>query len=157
MIRVVLSAVLLVSVGFLSGCSGEKKAGEGVGQFGMMDESTAEYSAIQFLDNLYNTNDVNEVLKYASPKMSRLIRSYRTPSNIQRHVINLRIDEATFEVDSGRNVGLSQYADEANLSVYFIGKLHGEKVEDLRTIYLTKHNGRWKVDEVKDNRYLNQY
>lgn len=152
-----LSLILALCIGLLSGCSGEKKTGEGVGQFGMMDESTAEYSAIKFFENLYNKKDVNQVLKYASPKMGRLIRSYRTSTNIQRHVINLRFDEVAFEIDSGRNVGLTQYAEEAQLNVYFNGKLHGEKVEDLRTVYLTKYNGRWKVDEVKDNKYRSQY
>jgi hypothetical protein len=149
-------AVLMLCAFLMQGC-GEKKVGEGVGKFGTMDESTAEYSATKFFDHLYNTKDVNELLRYSSPKMSRLIRSYRSSSNIQRHVINLRFDEVQFEINSSRNVGLTKYADTARLSVYFNGKLHGEKVEDLRTVNLIRHAGKWKVESVQDDKYRPNY
>lgn len=151
-----LSSLLLILI-LVWGCSGDKKTGDGAGKFGMLDEGTAEYGAVKFFEHLYNTKNINELLKYSSPKMSRLIRSYRTSNNIQRHVINLRFDEVEFEIDSGRNVGLTQYAETAKLSVYFNGKLHGEKVEDLRTVHLVKHAGRWKVESVEDDKYQSNY
>ena len=135
-------------------CGGSKtEKGEGVGKYGMMSENTPEYSTVKYFESLYNQKNVQMVLKYSSPRMTRLVESYRTPRNIQRHVVNLKYDEVKIEIDSGDVRGRTEFADQAMVTVFFTGTLDGEKIEDLRTVELVRLSNKWKVDKIKPSRY----
>ncbi|WP_241264070.1 hypothetical protein [Bowmanella dokdonensis] len=143
----------LVASFAMVGCTQEEKS-EGVGKYGMMDSGTPEYAAIQFFDHLYHDSNLEEVLRFSSPKMGRLIRSYQTSRNFQRHVLNLSYDKVELVIDSGNNRMRSEFSDKATVTVFFTGTLHGEKHEDLRTVNLVKADGDWKVDEIEADKFL---
>ena len=138
----------------LTACGGEgPRKGEGVGKYGMMPDNTPEYTTVKFFESLYNEKDIPMVLSYSSPRMSRLVESYRTSKNIQRHVVNLKYDEVTIELDSGDQRGRTEFADTAMVTVFFSGTFGEDKIEDLRTVELVRLNNKWKVDKVKPSRY----
>jgi hypothetical protein len=136
---------------FVAACgeSGPRK-GEGVGKYGMMPDNTPEYTTIKFFEYLKN---VPMVLDNSSPRMARLIESYRTSKNIQRHVVNLKYDTVKIELDSGDARGRTEFADSAMVTVFFSGTFGEDKVEDLRTVELVRLNNKWKVDKIKPSRY----
>jgi len=123
---------------------------EGLGKFGMMDKSTPEYAAMQFFKHIYYEKDIRGALALSSPKMTRLLRSYRTNRNVQRHVLNLPYDSVKMELDGGDTKMRAQYADRIQVTVFFSGRLYGDKIEDLRTVELLRLNRVWKVDSVKE-------
>ena len=153
MLRILLILMNVFATFGMAGCSPAEQS-EGVGKYGMMDAGTPEYAAIQFFDHLYHDSNLEEVLRYSSPKMARLIRSYQTSRNFQRHVVNLSYDKVELVIDSGNNRMRSEFADKATVTVFFTGMLHGDKHEDLRTVNLVKVSGDWKVDEIEADKFL---
>lgn len=123
---------------------------EGLGKFGMMDKSTPEYAAVQFFKHIYYDKDIRGALALSSPRMTRLLRSYRTNRNVQRHVLNLSYDSVKMELDGGDSNMRAQYADRSQVTVFFSGRLYGDKIEDLRTVELLRINRQWKVDSIKE-------
>lgn len=129
------------------------RKGEGVGKYGMMPENTPEYTTVKFFESLYNKKDVQTVIRFSSPRMARLVESYRTSKNIQRHIVNLKYDQVTIELDSGDTRGRTEFADSAMVTVFFSGTFGEDKIEDLRTVELVRLNNKWKVDKIKPSRY----
>ncbi|MFQ3237701.1 MAG: hypothetical protein ACI9C4_003292 [Paraglaciecola sp.] len=136
---------LLLSL-LIYSCGGDKPA-QGSGKYGMMDNNIPEYAALQFFEHIYRDPTITQTLKYASPKMARLIRSYRINRNVQRHVLNMAFDTVEMKPNAG-NAGRNEFAKEARVTLFFEGMLNGNKVKDLRTIKLVRINKKWKVDEV---------
>lgn len=139
----------------LSGCSEAPKK-EGAGKYGMMDNSTPEGGALLFFESLYgDQKNLSTVLLYSSPKMGRLLKSYHTPRSVQRHVLNLPYDNIPeMQIDTGDDVGRSEFATQAEVSVFFTGLNNGDKIDDLRTVELVRIQNKWVVDSIKADRYL---
>lgn len=113
----------------------------------MMDDNIPEYAALQFFEHIYNDPTITQTLEYASPKMARLIKSYRINRNVQRHVLNMAFDTVEIKPNAG-SAGRNEFAKEASVTLFFEGILNGDKIKDLRTIKLVRINKKWKVDEV---------
>lgn len=143
----------LVFMLVLSGCS-DVKRGEGVGKYGMMADNTPEYAAVMFMYRIYRDNDINGALALSSERMSRLINNYRTARNVQRHVISLQYDTVEINPDTGDSVGRTEFADKAEVTLFFTGFYNEDKIDELRTVKLIKESGDWKVDEVVADPFL---
>lgn len=144
--------ILLVS---LQGCEKAPVAkGGGAGKYGMMDDNTPDAAAVKFFDLIYTDTDISRALTIASPKMERLLRSYHTNRNVQRHVFNLSYDEVVITVDPGAGVGRNEFAKEAIITLLFSGILHGDKYEDVRIVEMVKIGNKWKVDKIRADKYL---
>lgn len=128
----------------------------GAGKYGMMDSSTPEGAALLFFENLYGEQkSLNAVLKYTTPKMGRLLKSYHTPRSVQRHVMNLPFDEVPeMQIDTGDDVGRSEFSTSTEISVFFSGLYNGDKIDDLRTVKMVRIKNAWLVDAVKADKYL---
>lgn len=143
----------LVFMLILSGCS-DVKRGEGVGKYGMMADNTPEYAAVMFMYSIYRDNDINGALALSSERMTRLINNYRTPRNVQRHVISLQYDTVEINPDTGDSVGRTEFADKAEVTLFFTGFYNEDKIDELRTVKLIKESGDWKVDEIVADPFL---
>ena len=80
---------LLLAIFVISACDGPKNTG--AGKYGMMDTNIPEYAAVQFFTHIYADDDLTGALEYASPKLARLMKSYRINRNVQRHILNLTL------------------------------------------------------------------
>ncbi|WP_339772831.1 hypothetical protein [uncultured Paraglaciecola sp.] len=140
--------VLLVSLLLISACDGSKSTG--AGKYGMMDNNIPEYAAVEFFTHIYEDKNLNGALKFASPKLSRLMKSYRINRNVQRHVLNMPYDKVEIKPKAA-NAGRNEFAKEASVSLFFEGTLNGQIIKDLRVVKLIRTKDGWKVDEVSVN------
>ena len=150
-----ISTIIIVALLSLTACKKEASTGgAGQGKFGMMQNDSAEGAALEFFDSIYNKRDLNIALKYSTPKMARLLRSYHTTKAVARHVINLRYEsKVKLEIDAGDNVGRQQYATKQQVSIYFSGTYQGNTIDELRTVRMIREDGLWKVDAILADRY----
>ncbi|MFT4994924.1 MAG: hypothetical protein ACI965_001966 [Paraglaciecola sp.] len=141
--------LILLLLLVLSACSevNEKKT---AGKFGMMDENTPDYAALQFFDGIYRGKDISGALKLSSPKMGRLLQSYRTNRNVQRHVFNMPYDTVEFKPHAV-SAGRKEFAKEAQVRLFFEGEINGNILKDLRVVKLVRPGKKWLVDEVSLN------
>lgn len=125
---------------------------QGGGKFGMLDSGNPEYAAIEFFDQIYTSKNLDGAIKYSTPKMERLLRSYHTNKGVQNHVLNMRFDKVSIQPKS-RSAGRNEYAKEAQISLFFEGELNGEIIKDMRVVELLRVDKDWKVDEVSLDLY----
>lgn len=118
-------------------------------------ESKPEDAAIAFFDALYNQNDLNKAVKYATPQTTRIMLHYKTAKAVQRHFINMKFDTVDISVDTtGRGEPLvSASATKAKVTLYFDGTYDGRTIRDLKTIELEKQLNEWKVKKIKADPY----
>ncbi len=135
----------------LSAC-GEKE--EGLGRYGMMDENTPDYAALAFMKSIYEDENISRAIELSSDSMARMLERYRTNRNVQRYIVNLRYDTVTITPQSGNGVGRSEFAESAEVTLYFSGMYGDDKVEDLRTINMIRDDGQWKVDRIAPDHFM---
>jgi hypothetical protein len=140
------TSFLLCFLLVLTAC-GEMKEKKKEGKFGMMDKNIPEYAALQFFRHIYMDKDINGALVVSSPKMTRLLQSYRTNKNVQRHVLNMRFDEVKIEPHAG-SAGRNEFAKDAQVTLFFEGTLDDNILKDMRVVNLVRPKNKWLVDEV---------
>ncbi|MBF7072769.1 hypothetical protein ISG33_05060 [Glaciecola sp. MH2013] len=145
-IRVILLCCLALTVVACSKPAKEIKAG----RYGMMSDETPQYAALVFIMAIYEEESLDEALKYASPKLSRLMKSYHTNSGVQRHLLNLRLDEMVVEPVSGGFQGITEFKKEASVDVKISGTYNNKRIIDLKTISMVKISGDWKITGIKN-------
>lgn len=141
----------LLTLFFLAGCENKE---EGLGRFGMLDESTPEYTAVAFLRGIYEDDNLDFAKTLASKKMNRLLSRYHTNGNVQRHLLNLKYDTVTVTPQSAGSVGRTEFAEKSTVTVFLSGMYNNNKVEDLRSLDLIKEDGDWKVNKIHADPYL---
>jgi hypothetical protein len=140
------SLLVLFSLLVLGGC-GDTKEKKTAGKFGMMDENIPDYAALQFFDSIYRGKDISGALALSSPSMLRLLQSYRTNRNVQRHILNMRFDSVEFKPHAG-SAGRNEFAKEAQVILFFEGQLDRKILKDLRVVKLVRPGKKWLVDAV---------
>lgn len=146
--------VALLLLVILQGCDSGSNKGSGAGKFGMMDTNTPEYSAIEFFEYIYNDKKLDNALAMSTPRMAKLLKSYHSNRNVQRHVFDLVYDEVTIQPQPGNSFGRNEFAESAIVTLFFSGTLHDNKVEDIRVVEMVRKDGKWLIDLVQADKYL---
>lgn len=134
--------ILLFSVTSLSGCLEKDNKVKA-------DRSSPEYSATMFFYAVLADKDKDKAKQYSSDKIDRLLDSYGSTSNFSRHLLNMRFDTVTVEVESTSNLREVYSGNSATITMLFTGLLNGNKVDDFRKVKLVKEGGQWLVEEIK--------
>jgi hypothetical protein len=134
---------------FFSGCD-KSLTKQGGGKFGMLNSGNPEYAAIEFFEHIYRDKGLEGAIKFSSPKMERLIRSYHTNKGVQNHLLNMRFDKVSI-TSKTRSAGRNEFAKKAQISLFFEGELNGNILKDIRIVKLVKADKNWTVDEVSLN------
>ncbi|WP_346993702.1 hypothetical protein [Alteromonas gracilis] len=142
----------LFTVLFLAACG--EKSDEGLGRYGMLDESTPEYTTVMFLRSVYEDDNLDAAIAVSSEKMSRILTRYHSNRNVQRHLLNLRYDSVIITPQSTGGVGRSEFSEKSTITVFLSGTYGEDKVEDLRSLDLIKEDGEWKVNKIHPDTYL---
>ncbi|QJR79397.1 hypothetical protein CA267_000580 [Alteromonas pelagimontana] len=142
---------VILSMMMLSAC-GEKE--EGLGRYGMLHENTPEYTSVKFMQSIYLEPDISQAVALSTNRLARILRSYHTNSNVQRHVMNLKFDSVVITPEGGGKVGRSQFSDKATVTLFFSGEVNDERREDLRRVELIKENGTWKVSRIHPDHFM---
>lgn len=134
--------MLFISMTALTGCLEKDKKVKA-------DRSSPEYSATMFFYAVLADKDKEKAKKYASDKIDRLLDSYGGTSSFSRHLLNMRYDTVTVEVERTSNLREVYSGDSATITMLFTGLVNGNKVDDFRKVKLTKERGAWLVAEIK--------
>ncbi|MCW8108155.1 hypothetical protein OPS25_06575 [Alteromonas ponticola] len=137
---------------FLISCGGEKE--EGLGKYGMLDDSTPEYAAVRFMTSIYHDSNIDVAVSLSTPKMARILNRYHTNRNIQRHLLNLKFDTVTITPEERSRVGRSEFSEKATITLFFSGKLNDSKQEDLRRVDLVREDGKWLVARIHPDHFM---
>lgn len=144
----------MFSLSFMFGCEPNTKAGQGAGKYGMMDTNTPDFAAVRFFEHVYRDKTLKGALSMSTPRLSKVLNSYHTNRNVQRHVFNLTYDEVEIQPDTGNTVGRNEFAKSAVVTLFFTGTRHGEKVEDIRVVDMVRSDKKWLVDKIRPDKYL---
>lgn len=141
----------LISLLLLSACGDKEK---GIGRYGMLDESTPEYTTVVFLNSVYEDDNLDRAISLSSEKMTRILKRYHTNKNVQRHLLNLKYDTVTVTPQTAGKIGRTEFAEKSTITVFLSGMYGEDKIEDLRSIDLIKEDGDWKVNKIHPDTYL---
>ncbi|RJF34286.1 hypothetical protein [Pseudoalteromonas gelatinilytica] len=136
----ILLIFVLLSSCFLFGC-GSEDAPKG-------EKNTPGNVATLYFDALYNQNDLNLAMEYATPKMARIMKSYGTAGQFARNLVNMQYDEVVIEVDMTNMSLREQYGDKANINLIFTGYFNGKKVDDMRSVKMIRKKGNWYIEKI---------
>ncbi len=137
------AAVLCVLL--LNGCEKPQRGAVGDSE---IDDKTPEYAALMFARSIYHEESIDGAVALSTDRMQRVLNSYHTNRNVQRHVLNLKYDKVNIIPDGGNKIGRAQFSETASITLFFSGTYDDDRIEDLRTVQLVRQNGQWKVDRV---------
>ncbi len=142
--------ISLLSVLLLAGCSGDNSEDINAGRYGMMSTDTPQYTAIVFMRAIYQDKNLDAAIELSDERFARILKNHHTNKNVQRHMLNLRLDEMTVDPVSGGTLILSDVQKEADIEVKIVGKFEGEQVVDLKTLSMIRDGGKWLVVDIKN-------
>jgi len=128
--------VLLASLAIIS-CGGDEHS-----------KKMPEEVAFEFIDAVYNKNDLTLIKSHATPKLAKLAIHYRSIKSIQRHMFDLRLDSATIQVTDVGGDFFRKSKKDMKVELHIRGKWQGGVVADDRFLLLTWHDNRWKVAKI---------
>jgi hypothetical protein len=133
--------ILLLPLLFtLSACSDDEKKID-------VSENPEEIS-ISFFSALYNDKDVKKAAAVCSPKLARIILSYRSANAVARHLFNMSYDNVQIKTeDSGVKVR-QLFKNKATITIYFDGNYQDQRKKDIKRISLIQIDGRWFIDKI---------
>lgn len=112
-------------------------------------------NAIAMFNAIYIEKDVPKAAKLSGPQLARIMRHYKTPRGVARHVFNLPYeDDVEIKHDSSGSAMREVYDDETEVLLIFKGTIQGRKHDDLRTVVMEKRRGDWVVKEIKADKFL---
>lgn len=154
MLKQFIKFTLLITFALALSACGKKAQQEEAGSFETLNKNTPEYAAMRFMQSIYQESDIQVAVDLSTEKLARILQSYHTNRNVQRHLLNLKYDEVTIIPEEGGRVGRTEFAETATITIFFSGTYNGDKQEDLRAVDLIKTNGQWKVDGIQADPFL---
>jgi len=124
---------------FLLGCVDEDNIAE---------IDNPELVAVAFFEALYNEKDVEKAASVCSPKLARIIRHYKSPNAVARHMFNMSFDNVVVTPDNSGVKVREQFKDKANITLYFDGLYQEEKLKDVKRIRLIQVDDHWVIDKI---------
>ena len=107
-----------------------------------------ELVTVAFFDALYNQKDVEKAASVCAPKLARIVKHYKSPSAVGRHLFNMSYDKVTIKPDDSGVKVREQFKDKAVITVYFDGTYHDEIYKDVKRLSLIQIDGKWVIDKI---------
>nr|WP_136252318.1 hypothetical protein [Ningiella ruwaisensis] len=142
--------LLLLGGIFLSACTSDEDEAISAGRYGMMSTETPQYAAVIFVRSIYNDKTLDRAINNSTEHFGKIIRNHHTPKNVQRHVLNLRLDSMNVEPMAGGTLIYSDQIKEAEVEVKITGEFNREPKVDLKTISMVRESGKWLVSDVRN-------
>lgn len=115
--------------------------------------NTPEYVSAEFFRAIYNDKDLEKAKKLSTAEFAALMESYGTARQVGRSLFNMSFDSVNIVVNrTGQNLR-QQYDNQANITLLFSGPHHGKRYDDVRVVELVKHQGRWLVKNVQQDKF----
>jgi len=101
-----------------SGCGGDDgKRVIRAGKYGMMSSETPQYAAIVFMLTIYENSTLDETLTLTNKKFGARLKAYHTNKSVQRHILNLRLNDVEVEPVSGGFTPRTEFSKSASVDV----------------------------------------
>lgn len=107
-----------------------------------------ETVAIAFFDALYNEKNVEKAASVCSPKLAKLVRHYRSPQAVARHLFNMSYDKVEVKPDDAGVKIREQFKGSAKITLYFDGYYNDNRLKDVKRLLIIQQGGEWYIDEV---------
>lgn len=134
-----LTGIIASVVLLLTGCTGEEE---------ITEIENPELVAVAFFDALYNQKDVNKAASVCAPKLARIVKHYKSPTAVGRHLFNMQYDTVEIKPDDSGVKVREQFKDDADVIVYFDGVYNDERMKDVKRLSLKQIDGNWKIDKI---------
>lgn len=134
-----LKYLLLPLLILLTACDAEEKIAE---------IDNPELVAVAFFNALYNEKDVEKAASVCSPKLARIIKHYKSPNAVARHMFNMSFDSVIVTPDDSGVKVREQFKDSANVTLYFDGLYQEEKFKNVKRVRLIQVDGYWVIDKI---------
>lgn len=140
----------LLSAILLSACSDGQEEEISTGKYGMLSTNSPQFTAVVFIRAIYNDQTLDRAIEVSDERFARILQNHHTNKNVQRHMLNLRLDSMTVDPVSGGTLLLSDAQKEAQIEVKIIGNYEGNQIVDLKTISMVRESGNWLVTGIKN-------
>ena len=107
-----------------------------------------EKVAVAFFHALYNEKNVEKAASVCSPKLARIVKHYRSPSAVARHLFNMSYDQVEIKPDDSGVKVREQFKDSAIITVYFDGTYQDERLRNVKRLSLIQIDDHWVIDEI---------
>ena len=135
-LKFLLTAFLLFC---LTACTGEET---------IQDIENPELVAVAFFNALYNERDVEKAASVCNGKLARIIRHYKSPSAVARHLFNMSYDKVEVNPDDSGVKVREQFKDEATVTLYFDGYYQEERLKNVKRLTLIQVGDKWVIDKI---------
>ncbi|WP_448568589.1 hypothetical protein [Thalassotalea ganghwensis] len=136
-----LSLLLILPLLFLLNACGNKE--EDISEI-----ENPEKVAVAFFHAIYNEKNIEKAASVCSPKLARIVRHYRSPSAVGRHLFNLSYDQVEIKPDDSGVKVREQFKDSAIITVYFDGTYQDDRIRDVKRLSLIQIDDHWVIDEI---------
>ena len=130
-----------ISVLFLLGCQEEPHI------------ETPSEVVVKHFDALYNQDDLEEAMAFASQRHQKLMQSYGTPRSVGRYSYNMSYDEIEVNVQAPLKNSKQAEADGLRLNVAIVGYKGDKHYENYRIAQMILEDGRWKLERLLSTPY----
>lgn len=135
------SLILIIITFFLSACTTDEEK--------ITEIDNPELVAVAFFDALYNKRNTEEAASVCVPKIAKLIRHYKSPSAVARHLFNMPYDRVEIKPDDSGVKIREQFKNNAVITLYFDGYYQDERLKDVKRISLKQvDGGKWIIDKI---------
>ncbi|WP_206486129.1 hypothetical protein [Thalassotalea sp. G2M2-11] len=111
-------------------------------------EVSADQVAVAFFDALYNQKDLDQALKYCTPRFAKEIKQFHTAKNVARRIFNMTFDSTTINAALADFKVREEFNTSGNLTILFTGDRNGKTYKEMKRIRLLKQGDTWLVDEL---------
>ena len=133
--------ILIFLTFLLTACTGDEEK--------ITEIDNPELVAVAFFDALYNKKDTEKAASVCIPKIARLMRHYRSPNAVARHLFNMSYDRVEIKPDDSGVKLREQFKNNAVITLYFDGYYQDERLKDVKRISLKQvDGGKWIIDKI---------
>ena len=135
-----LNYLLFALTFLLTACNGEEK--------NVIHIENPEKVAVAFFDAIYNEKNIEKAASACSPPLARIIRHYRSPQAVGRHMFNMSYDKVVIKPDDSGVKVREQFKSKANITVYFDGYYQENRIKEVKRLSLIQQDGKWIINKI---------
>ncbi len=132
--------IMLSALIMLLGCDQSEKP--------ISELENPELVTIAFFDALYNEKNIKKAASVCSPKLARIILSYKSPQAVGRHLFNMSFDKVEISPDDSGVKVREQFKESANITVFFDGTYLDDKIKDVKRLSVIQQDDKWVIDKI---------
>ncbi|RUO44064.1 hypothetical protein CWE15_02495 [Aliidiomarina taiwanensis] len=133
--------IICVTLPFLTGCQEEPHI------------ETPSEVVVKHFDALYNQDNFDAAMAYASQRHQKLMQSYGTTRSVGRYLYNMSYDKIEVSVQAPLHPPKRSDTESLRLNLAVTGYKGDKHYENFRIAVMTVEEGRWKLERLLSGPY----